>query len=256
MIFAKRNPGSLCGSVLILILVTTIISCGGRPRPALSPTVVPPGVLAFEVSGAVGSLDCTGSTAEYRIVYTNEAAITIKVIGTQRDAVRYVGRISWLGYFEDYAKLGWESASANPTGLASINLTLEGEGLSDSNLTCIPGATQSPNASPLATDSATENEIVCATLRNTISNSLAEAVSLYTARIISLYDLGGIYLAWASGAQDISKYASGRVKDSVNQLIEIAEQTGSAAISGAESETSDGIVAFSNALGAVDAACR
>jgi hypothetical protein len=212
--------------------------------------------MAFEISGAVGSLDCTGSTAEYRIVYTDEAAITIKVIGTQRDAVRYVGRISWLGHSENYEKLGWESASVDPTDLTGMKFTLESKESSDKSLNCVPEAAQSPTAAPSATDSATENEIVCATVRNTVSNSLAEAVSLYSARIISLYDLGGIYLAWASGAQEMSKYASGRVKDSVSQLIEIAEQTGNAAISGNQSEAADGIVAFSNALGTVDVACR
>ena len=110
-------------------------------------------------------------------------------------------------------------------------------------------------STPTTPDPDSANRIVCETIRNTVSGSLADAVNQYNSGAIGLYDLGTIYNAWASGARNLNSSASGGVRKSLSRLITLAESTGSAGESGDETATVDGIVAFSSSLDSFSASC-
>ena len=116
--------------------------------------------------------------------------------------------------------------------------------------------TTAPETFTLSTpNSDSANQIVCETIRATVSGSLADAVGAYNSGIIGLYDLGTIYNAWASGARTLNASASGAVRANLERLINLAEQTGYAGESGYESATVDGVVAFASALDGFSASC-
>jgi hypothetical protein len=96
---------------------------------------------------------------------------------------------------------------------------------------------------------------VCSTILKTVSGSLADAVSLYNSYSISLYQLGTIYSAWASGARGLNGSASGAVKERLSRLIKIADNTATSAQNGNESRAVDGIVSFADSLDGFFAAC-
>jgi type IV pilus biogenesis protein CpaD/CtpE len=111
---------------------------------------------------------------------------------------------------------------------------------------------------PIATiipDTSSANEIVCETIRTTVSGGLSDAVDAYVNGIIDLYDLGTIYMAWASGARGINASASGAVEADVSYLIKLAERTGNAAQSGRQPATVDGVTAFASALDSLTISC-
>lgn len=141
--------------------------------------------------------------------------------------------------------------------LAGVGQQLGGEtSTSDSTPNETVEATTAPETfSPSTPSSDSANRIVCETISDTVSGSLADAVEAYSSGVIGLYDLGAIYNAWASGARTLNASASGAVRANVERLINLAEQTGNAGESGYESATVDGVVAFAAALDALSASC-
>jgi len=252
----RKSKRSFWLPTLLLALALSIGACGGL---LTNPSSVPTGVsepIRFVIKGAVGDLRCTGSV-ERELVNSaaNGNQVEVTLSGDGRDSEKFSVRFTWLARSQEFARLGWQSAVADANGLRKINLAIGG-GRTDRVLVCTSGSNYvfSPTPAPSSAP-ANSNTVVCATVRKTVSSELSDAVSLYSSNVISLDDLGRIYLAWAEGARGINRSATGQVKELVSRLISLAEQTGTAARAGSDSGAIDGIVAFADALTPLDAAC-
>jgi len=253
---------------LALTFTFVLIGCGGALSggPSSSPSATPN---QFVVSGNFTGLKCTSSSAPVEFLALDESAttISIKFEGPGANGAELVGMVNWRARSQNLSQLATQGIELDPVDLTSINITARGDGLplieGDTNspwaLRCKGSSAgySAPPATPTGNsgNSTGSNSAVCSTIQKTVSGSLADAVSLYNSYSISLYQLGTIYSAWASGARGLNGSASGAVKERLSRLIKIADNTATSAQNGNESRAVDGIVSFADSLDGFFAAC-
>jgi hypothetical protein len=97
----------------------------------------------------------------------------------------------------------------------------------------IPSPIPSPSLAPSPSDLASEN--VCSFVRATVTDTAAEGGLAYEFGRISLREMGSVYRDWANRAEELlgmNSEAKKSIKREVNQTIEFALKTASAAKSG------------------------